>query len=141
MAHQVGQYKLRILESHLDSYGHVNNATYLEMYEEARWEMVTTNGYGYQKVHQTGQGPIILEVQIKFLKELRLREEITITSEVIGYQGKIGQLKQQMIKSDGTIASEATFVMGLFDLKARKMIAPTEEWKTAIGWDAGTQKP
>ena len=29
-------YKLRIIETHLDMFGHVNNATYLQIFEEAR---------------------------------------------------------------------------------------------------------
>jgi len=132
---KIGTYKLLIRESYLDTYGHVNNATYLALYEEARWEVVTSRGYGFQKVHDSGQGPVILEVNLKFLKELRLREEITITTEVLDYQGKVGRLKQQMIKADGTVASEAIFVFGLFDLKARKMIEPTPEWKIALGMD------
>lgn len=130
---KLSSYKLLIRETHLDSYGHVNNATYLAMYEEARWELVTSRGYGYQKVHQSAQGPVILEVNLKFQKELRLREEITITTELLEYPGKVGRLKQQMVKADGTVASEAVFVFGLFDLKARKMIDPTPEWKKAIG--------
>lgn len=129
----LGQYKILIRESHLDTYGHVNNATYLTMYEEARWEFITPRGYGFQKVHESGQGPIILEVNLKFLSELRLREEITITTELIEYPSRIGKLKQQMVRADGTVASEAIFVFGLFDLKARKIISPTPEWKKAIG--------
>lgn len=130
---EIGSYKLLIRESHLDSYGHVNNATYLDMYEEARWELVTGRGYGYKKVHQTGQGPVILEVNLKFIKELRLREEVTITTELVDYPGKVGRLKQQMIKPDGSVASEAVFTFGLFDLKARKMIDATPEWRIAVG--------
>lgn len=130
----VGKYKVLIRESHLDTYGHVNNARYLDMYEEARWQLVTDRGYGFKKVHDSGQGPVILEVNLKFMKELRLREEITITTELVDYPGKIGRLKQQMIKPDGTVASEAIFVFGLFDLKARKMIEPTAEWKIAVGY-------
>jgi YbgC/YbaW family acyl-CoA thioester hydrolase len=129
----IGSYKMLIRETHLDSYGHVNNATYMTMYEEARWEFITVRGYGYQKVHESGQGPIVLEVNLKFLKELRLREEITITSEMIEYPSRIGKLKQQILKPDGSVASEAIFTMGLFDLKARKMILPTPEWKSAVG--------
>lgn len=136
MAIKIGSYKLLIREFHLDTYGHVNNATYLTMYEEARWEVVTSRGYGFEKVHQSGQGPVILEVNLKFMKELRLREEITITTELVDYPGKIGRLKQQMIKADGTVASEAVFVFGLFDLKARKMIEPTSEWKLAVGLES-----
>jgi len=133
MAKIMGSYKLLIRETYLDTYGHVNNAAYLTMYEEARWEHVTQRGYGFKKVHETKQGPVILEVNLKFMKELRLREEITITTELVDYPGKIGHLKQQMIKADGTVASEAIFVFGLFDLQARKMIEPTPEWKKAVG--------
>ncbi|WP_413290258.1 acyl-CoA thioesterase [Bdellovibrio sp. HCB337] len=135
MAKEIGTYKLLIREGHLDTYGHVNNARYLDMYEEARWDLVTGRGYGFKKVHDIQQGPVILEVNLKFMKELRLREEITITTELVDYPGKIGRLKQQMIKPDGTVASEAIFVFGLFDLKARKMIEPTPEWKKAVGYE------
>jgi len=132
---KIGSYKILIREGHLDTYGHVNNARYLDMYEEARWQLVTERGYGFKRVHDSGQGPVILEVNLKFMKELRLREEITITTELVDYPGKIGRLKQQMIKPDGSVASEAVFVFGLFDLKARKMIEPTLDWKRAVGMD------
>ncbi|WP_413560088.1 acyl-CoA thioesterase [Bdellovibrio sp. HCB209] len=130
---QFGSYKLLIRESHIDSYGHVNNATYLSLYEEARWEAITPRGFGFHDVHRLQQGPVILEVNIKFMKEIKLRETITITSSIADYEGKIGHMKQQMIKEDGTVASEAIFTFGLFDLKARKMILPTPEWKKACG--------
>lgn len=126
-------YKVLIRESHLDSYGHVNNATYLTLFEEARWEIVTQRGYGYKKVHETGQGPVILEVNLKFLKELTLRETITITLELESYEGKIAKINQKMIKSNGDVASELKLVVGFFDLKARKLILPTPEWKVALG--------
>lgn len=133
---KIASYKLLVREAHLDTYGHVNNATYLTMFEEARWEVVTQRGYGFKKVHESGQGPVILEVNLKFMKELRLREEITITVELVDYPGKVGHLRQQMIKADGTVASEAIFTFGLFDLKARKMIDPTPEWKTAVAFES-----
>jgi YbgC/YbaW family acyl-CoA thioester hydrolase len=126
-------YSVLIRESHLDTFGHVNNATYLALFEEARWDLVTANGFGLKEVQIAKQGPVILEVNLKFIKELKLRETITITTELLGYQGKIGKLKQQMLKADGEVASEATFVFGLFDLKERKLIPPTDQWKKAIG--------
>lgn len=129
----ISDYKLLIRESHLDSYGHVNNATYLTLFEEARWDIITARGYGYEKVHQTGQGPVILEINIKFLKELKLRETVTITLEVNSYEGKIATLSQKMIKANGDVACELKMTMGFFDLKARKLILPTPEWKHAVG--------
>jgi acyl-CoA thioester hydrolase len=130
---EFGKYKILIRETHIDSYGHVNNATYLSLYEEARWEAITPRGFGFNDIHRLQQGPVILEVNIKFLKEIKLRENITIVSSIMDYEGKIGHMKQQMIKDDGTVASEAVFTFGLFDLKARKMILPTPEWKKACG--------
>ncbi|MFM6927598.1 MAG: acyl-CoA thioesterase [Bdellovibrio sp.] len=130
---EVGSYKLQIKETHIDSYGHVNNATYLSLYEEARWEMITPRGFGFREIHKRQQGPVILEVSLKFLKEIRLRETITITSEMMDYNGKIGRMLQRMVKEDGSVASEAIFIFGLFDMKERKLILPTPEWMSAIG--------
>lgn len=129
----VGNYKFLVREVHVDSYGHINNATYLSLYEEARWELITPRGYGFNEIHKLKQGPVILEVNLKFLKEIRLRETITITTTLLNYTGKVGQLKQQMVKEDGSVASEAIFTFGLFDIKARKLIEATPEWKQALG--------
>lgn len=136
MQAEVGSYSLTVRESHIDTFGHVNNATYLTLYEEARWELITANGWGLREIQRSGQGPVILEVNLKYLKELKLRETITITTQMLDYQGKVGRLKQQMIKSDGTLASEAVFTFALFDLKQRKLIEPTPEWNKAIGLKA-----
>jgi YbgC/YbaW family acyl-CoA thioester hydrolase len=121
-------YELIIKEHHLDSYKHVNNATYLSLYEEARWEVCTQRGFGYHQIHKIGMGPVILGVDIKFMKELNLREKIGITFEVLSYEKKLFKIKQQMIKANGQIASEAIFTGGFFDMKERKLIQPTEEW-------------
>ena len=126
-------YRIKIREHHLDSYQHVNNATYLSLYEEARWDMITERGYTYETVHQTGLGPVILEANVKFLKELKLRETITITLELVSYEKRIFKLKQQMIKENGSVASEAIITGAFFDLNNRKIIEPNEQWLKAIG--------
>ena len=126
------EFEVLIREHHLDSYGHVNNATYLALYEEARWEAITQKGYGYKTVQQTGLGPIILEINLKFLKEIKLREKIIITLEVVSYVGKICILRQQMLRENREVASEVTLTTSFFDLKARKLIPPSAEWLKAL---------
>lgn len=128
-------YKVLIRETHIDSLGHMNNATYLALFEEARWEQITERGFGFKDIQKLHQGPVILDVHLQFLQEVKLRESITITTELIGYKGKVGQLKQKMIKENGAVASEAVFTFGLFDLNTRKLIDPTPEWKKAVGVD------
>jgi hypothetical protein len=38
-----------------------------------------------------------------------------------------------MYKEDGKIASEATFTVGFFDMKERKLINANPEWLKAVG--------
>lgn len=121
-----------IKEMHLDTFGHVNNAAYLTLLEDARWDLITQRGYGLPKIQQTGLGPVILELKLTFKKELRLREEIIIETQMLSYEGRIGQLSQKMLR-DGELCCKAEFVMGLFSLRERKLVAPTPEWLAALG--------
>lgn len=126
-------YEVLIRESHLDTFGHMNNAAYLVLFEEARWDYITRNGYGLKEVQRLQQGPVVLELSMKFRKEIGLREKITITMELVETKGKISRFRQQMLKEDGTVATELELVFGLFDLKARRLIDPTPAWKKAMG--------
>lgn len=126
-------YDVVIRESHLDSFGHMNNAAYLVLFEEARWDFITKNGYGFKKVQELQQGPVVLELSMRFLKEITLLEKIRITMELITIKGKISRFRQEMIQEDGTVATELELTFGLFDLKTRRLIDPTPEWKKAMG--------
>jgi thioesterase-3 len=125
-------YPVLIKENHLDSFGHVNNATYLALFEEARWDFVTKHGYGVRKMHETGLAPTILEVKLRFLKEVRLREEVVITTQLLTYKGKIAVIHHQILRGI-EVCCDAEITMALFDLKQRKIVLPTAEWLTAIG--------
>lgn len=129
----VHEVQVLIRESHLDTFGHVNNATYLQLYEEARWDLITGRGFGLETVQRTRTGPVILEVRVQFRRELTNRELVTIRTELLSYEGKIGQMLQKVLKQDGSLASEATFVFGLMDLDKRRLIEPTPEWRKAVG--------
>jgi YbgC/YbaW family acyl-CoA thioester hydrolase len=124
-----------ISEAHLDSYGHLNHARYLELLEQARWDLITERNFGIDTIKRTKTGPVILEVTIKFLRELGPREPVVIRSQLVGYEGKIGKLLQQMLKADGAVACEALITFGLFDMERRKLIEPTPAWRYAIGVD------
>jgi thioesterase-3 len=126
-------YSLTILEGHLDTFGHVNNAKYLEILEEARWDFITSHGFGLKKIQETGKGPVILEIKMKFLKELKLREKITIESQTQSLDRLVATLRQRILNEAGEIMFEAEMVFGFFDTQARKLIRPTDEWLKAIG--------
>lgn len=127
------RYRLQILEQHLDTFGHVNNATYLQLFEQARWDWITQNGYGIERVQAERKGPTILEINITFKRELRNRQTIEIVSWMESYPSRIGTCIQQMLDDEGKVCCEARFVIGLFDLVERKLIKPTPAWRVAVG--------
>jgi thioesterase-3 len=126
-------YKMLIREHHLDSFHHVNNATYLEIFEEARWELLQLSGITLQSIHANGIGPVVLECHLKFIKELRLRETIVIESQLQSYEKVIGVMQQNIIDEQGKICCQAQLTFGVFDLQSRKLILPPPEWLKAIG--------
>jgi acyl-CoA thioester hydrolase len=79
----------------------------------------------------------VLEVQMRFSRELRNRQRIRIVTWMESYAGKVGKLVQRIQDHAGTVYAEATFTIGLFDLDARRLIRPTPEWLEALGLKAG----
>jgi thioesterase-3 len=131
---KIFEYEMMIKESHLDTFGHVNNAKYLEILEEARWHLITENGFGLKDIMKNKIGPVILEVNLKFRKELKIREKIKILTSCTKHEGKIGYINQKIMNEKGEEAAIAVFTYALFDLTHRKIIDPTPEWLKAIGY-------
>jgi acyl-CoA thioester hydrolase len=134
MHNEVFTYPVLIKETYLDTFGHMNNATYLTLFEEARWDLVTKRGFGLKEIQALGIGPTVLEINIKYLKEIYLRDQILIKTRLISYEGKVGKLLQAMWRGD-VVCCQAEFIFGLFSLKERKLMMPTPEWLKAIGFN------
>lgn len=135
MTNPVYEYEFRVLEYHLDTFGHVNNAKYLELFEEARWDFITKNNLGLKEIMESKIGPVLLEANITFKAELKNRETIKVVSQARSEMRNkyVMILDQKMIKEDGKVASTLTISVGLMDLAQRKLIPPTPEWLKALG--------
>jgi YbgC/YbaW family acyl-CoA thioester hydrolase len=140
MVEGIHRFPILIRETHLDILGHVNNAAYLRIAEEARWQWLAESGYGVEKMMQTGMGPVILELTIAYKAELRLREDIDVQTRLLSWQKKVGVLEQAFVRKDQSVAALITMRFGLFDLKARKLVVPTGDWLQALGI-TGLQPP
>ena len=125
-------YKTQIKEKDLDTLGHVNNAKYLELFEEARWDFITNNGFGIDRVIKEKQSPVVLEIQIRFKRELKNREHIQICSIASGWRDKVGKIQQYILNESGAVACEAEFTVGFFDLQQRKLIPISADFEKAI---------
>ena len=81
MSNPIYEYEFTILERHLDTFGHVNNAVYLQLYEEARWDFITKNNLGLKEILETQIGPVLLDLNLTFKAELKNREKIKVVSQ------------------------------------------------------------
>jgi acyl-CoA thioester hydrolase len=131
MDSKIFSYPFRIKESYLDTFGHMNNAHYLTLFEEARWDLMNASGYSISKIRESGLGPTILEVKVRYMKELRLGDEVTIQTQLQSYQRKIGKIEQKMLRGE-ELCCVGEFTIALFSLEARKLVAPTPEWLQAL---------
>ena len=131
-------YHTVIREGQLDLFGHLNNAAYLELYEEARWEILTQAGYGLDVMEATGHGIVVLRAEVSFLKELRNRDEIAIDMRLDKITRKLCTIKQTMKRGD-EVCSEATFLMGFWDMKGRKLMLPNERWLQVLKSGSGRE--
>jgi len=125
-------YKISIKASHLDTFGHVNNAKYLEILEEARWDLIESRGYGMETIKKLGQGPTILEINIIYKKELKYKDIIEIHTTSEKKSRVLSTITHKMYNSANELCCEANYLIGLFDTKLRKLIPPTEEWLKVI---------
>lgn len=135
MANPIYEYEITILERHLDTFGHVNNAIYLSLYEEARWDFITRNNLGLKEILSSQIGPVLLDLNLTFKAELKNREKIKIISQARPEMRNkfVMIIDQKMVKEDGKVASTLALSVGMMDLKERKLISPSKEWLSALG--------
>lgn len=114
---------------HLDVYQHVNNARYLEILEEARWECITPikeSAVFKQKDWIT----IVAHISINYKQPIVLGDVIDIHTW-IGETGRKSMTFQQQIFKKGAsrLVAEAFIKFVVYDVKAQKSIFINDEVK------------
>ncbi|APE35661.1 thioesterase [Nocardia mangyaensis] len=115
----------------LDTQGHLNHAVYHQYGEHARWELMRAAGIPQDKFIASGIGAVVLESTIKYRRELRGGDEVTVTCEFDWQEGeKVFRFHHRIVKLDGTVAAEITVVAGAMDLRTRRLVPePAEHFR------------
>ena len=129
---KVHVYPLKIREAHLDTFGHVNNAVYLMIFEEARWEQMDQFGMGMDYVRSTQVGPTVLEVKLRFLRELKLRSQVQVKTRTASMRSLVFTLEQWIEDEAGARCCEAEITMGFLDLKERRLRRMPADWRRVL---------
>lgn len=73
--------ELRVRGYELDSYGHVNNAVYLQYLEQARWEIISKLE-GLEYLRKQDLLLVVAEIKIRYMRESNLFDDLVIESDV-----------------------------------------------------------
>ncbi len=73
---------IRVRTYELDSFGHVNNAVYLQYFEEARSEYLRQLGLSFDDFARTQTQFVITEARIRYFSSARYGDELLIIGEI-----------------------------------------------------------
>jgi len=118
------QVRIKIRGYELDTQGHLNWAEYFHYAEHARWELLAAAGIGQNALLATGIGPIVLDTQIRFKRELRGGDEVDVSCAFSWGGGRVTyQIIQVFTRADGAPVAKLTSKTGLLHLRERHLIA------------------
>lgn len=84
---------------HIDVYGHVNHARYLEFLEEARWSLTETmNAMEVMQAEELGQ--IVTNINITYRQPAVFGDELRIESKLTRLRSREGTIRQEIWRDD-----------------------------------------
>jgi thioesterase-3 len=105
----------KIRTFHADSFGHVNNARYLELLEEARWQFAEHYGL-IDLLDEENLGFIIMEMNLRFRLPVVEGDTIQVFTSLITLGTAIGEVEQLIKKKGvGKVAAKSLFHFVLID--------------------------
>ena len=110
---------------HCDAYGHVNNARYLEFYEEARWNFL-------QPIVEDGTIKrlnilfVVVNIEVSFKRPIFPNDLIAIDITNVSFRNS-SIIIEQAITRDDELCSQAKVHFVLMDNLTQKPIRITEE--------------
>jgi thioesterase-3 len=116
----------------LDSFGHVNNARYLEYLEWARSEWSIENGVDYDRFRALYIIPAVVEARLRFQAEARLGDRLRIeTTPELVHAARI-LFRQEIRNQENRRVLRAEVSVVAVDTRSRTLTEFPEEFTRAI---------
>ncbi|UOR07455.1 thioesterase family protein [Hymenobacter aerilatus] len=118
----------------MDPNGHMRHSAYTDYAAHTRLEYLSEAGFTMKYFTEHQLGPILFREDTRFLREVRLGESITVSSEVAGLNadGSRWRIIHTIRKPDGVVAATVTVDGAWLDLQRRKLTVPPAELAAAM---------
>lgn len=110
---------------HIDSFGHVNHARYVEMLEEARWQYLEGNEL-LDVIHEVGAFHVVAQLFIKYRKPAKIGDILQFETQIESRLSHSFQISQKaVIEKSNELALEAVVTNVFVDRKGQpRLIDP-----------------
>ncbi|MDW5417531.1 thioesterase family protein [Iodobacter sp. CM08] len=109
--------EIKVRGYHLDLYGHVNNARYLEFLEEARWALVDESG-GLEWFTNERLALVISRVDIRYKRPATMGDVLKIETRLTHLGEKEGIINQRILRLDNDkLVAEADVTFAVISAK------------------------
>ncbi|MCU0664422.1 MAG: acyl-CoA thioesterase [Myxococcota bacterium] len=127
---------IRIRGYHLDMFGHVNNARFLEFLEEARWQLLESHA-GLETIAAGTFVLAVVNININYRKPVLFNHEIEVWAGIDSFSRRSAAIKQE-IRFAGTqeVACDALVTFVVADPKTGTALSldtgPARTWLETI---------
>ncbi|MEL7979124.1 thioesterase family protein [Vreelandella titanicae] len=132
MSASLSRVHLRVRGYHLDGYGHVNNARYLEFMEEGRWDFFDQHPEMIKELHQAGRAFVVVNLNIDYLAAARQGDDLEVMTGIIDVGERSGLCHHRIVRKDGTVIARADLTFVLLDMRANKAATIEGEVREAL---------
>jgi thioesterase-3 len=123
--------EIKIRGYHLDMFGHVNNARYLEFLEEGRWAFFDGNPDFFN--HLNGLTFFVVNININYRRPATLGDVLDIHTHLSKIGNTSGVLRQEAYnKKTGELTADADITFVITDAKTQKPLNLNERFKDVI---------
>ncbi|MGE6605443.1 acyl-CoA thioesterase [Halomonas sp. NPDC076908] len=123
MTVSLSRVQLRVRGFHLDGYGHVNNARYLEFMEEGRWDFFDQHPQMIKELQQAGRAFVVVNLNIDYLAAARHGDDLEIMTGIVDVGDRSGLCHHRIVRKDGILIAQADLTFVLLDMRANKAAA------------------
>ena len=124
--------KVKVYGFHLDMYGHVNNARYLEFLESARWEFIAEN-MDLRDLDKLGITFLVVNININYRQPATIGQTLEIETRMAHISAKSAKVHQEIrVKGQDKLVADADITFVIIDAKLKKVLPIKGEVRTII---------
>jgi thioesterase III len=111
---------LKVRGYHLDLFGHVNNARYLEFLEEARWAAFEKT-VDLEKMALNGMAFTVVNININYRRPAVMNDVLHVETGIDQWRRRSAVIHQEVkIRESGDLVADANVTFVIFDTRKKK---------------------